>query len=124
MIKGIGTDIVNIERIESTYAKEPEKFVARLLSAGEQERFYQLPPKSKMGYLAKRFAAKEAVAKALGTGIGEEISFNEIEILNDSSGRPFVTLLNAAGADTDASKIMISLTDDKPFAVAFVVISE
>lgn len=120
----IGTDIVNIERVQGAYAKEPVRFIKRLLTPAEQRRFDEQAEKAKMGYLAKRFAGKEAVAKALGTGIGDAIRFNEIQILNDETGRPFVSLLNGKFPYIDQNKISISLSDDAPFAVAFVVISE
>jgi holo-[acyl-carrier protein] synthase len=119
-ILGIGTDIVNITRIESIYNKYGTRFLDKILHPEEILQFNMLAEHKKNSYLAKRFAAKEAVAKALGFGIGE-ISFRDIAVLNNTLGAPVATFKG----DKQSSKynVHLSLSDDHPFAVAFVVIS-
>lgn len=118
MIRGIGCDIVNIERIAKLYKKSPEQFLERIFTKNE---IANAPEniEQKISYLAKRFAAKEAFAKALGTGIGGEVSFNEIEILNDQNGMPYITSLKNQHSDL---KINLSLSDEKNLALAFITI--
>lgn len=127
MIIGIGTDIVQIRRIELTVKRFKETFIRRIFTPLELEKAQTLPFKQQINFYAKRYAAKEAVSKALGTGIGRLASWQEIEILNDTQGAPFVhlsgktaqTLTEKAGQKP--SCIHISLSDDLN-AVAFVVI--
>ena len=121
-IYGIGTDFVSKERIKRLMEQYPDQFIMRILSAQEQE---ECKTRSQVDYVAKRFAAKEAVAKALGTGIGETVRFNEISITNLPSGKPVVALLNRAQSlitDLNIQSIHVSLSDDKHYAMAFVVI--
>lgn len=121
-IIGIGTDIVNISRIEKIYSRFGESFLKKNFHAKEIEYFDHLPALQKISYLAKRFAGKEAVSKALGTGIGK-IAFKDIAILNNSLGAPYVLLDEPLEKYDENMKINISLSDEEPFAVAFVVIS-
>lgn len=121
-IIGIGTDIVNISRIEKIYSRFGESFLKKNFHAKEIECFDHLPSLQKIAYLAKRFAGKEAVAKALGTGIGQ-IAFKDIAILNNELGAPYVLLDSLSEKYDENMRINISLSDDEPFAVAFVVIS-
>lgn len=125
MIYGIGTDIVNIERIAALYKKDKERLLRKILSETEQEIIAKIKLESQqIGYLAKRFAGKEAVAKALGTGIAGGLNFSDIEILNNDKGQPYVNINNnlATRQKIISEQIKISLSDDSPFAVAFVVI--
>ena len=124
MILGIGTDIVEIERIEIAMKRHGVRFARRILTDMEYDVFtaHHQPGH----FLAKRFAAKEAVVKALGTGFSQGISLHAIEVCNTKFGRPAVEL--KAGALTaynaiGASNIHLSLTDEKAYALAFVVIS-
>ncbi|NLY80754.1 MAG: holo-ACP synthase, partial [Lysinibacillus sp.] len=87
MIKGIGLDIVEMERIKKAMTRT-EKFQQRILSERELNKFHQLSEHRKCEFLAGRFAAKEAFSKANGTGIGEGCEFHQIEILNDEHGKP------------------------------------
>ncbi len=121
MISGIGTDVVSIKRIAELHKEFGDKFVQRILSEEEIEKFRSLNPDKAISYLAKRFAGKEAVAKAFGTGIGK-ISFTDISILNNSAGKPYVVISDKAlGASKD---MHISLSDEKEgYAIAFVVIT-
>ena len=94
--------------------KSPERFLSKIFSKNEQVRFQEL---NSISYLAKRFAAKEAVAKALRQGIGK-LAFNEIEILNNEIGAPFVNVLKAGYENL---KFHVSLSDEKTHAIAYVL---
>ena len=127
MIIGIGTDIVQIQRIAEAQKQYGDKFIRRILTLSEQERFNGLSPKQQTAYLAKRYAIKEAVVKALGCGIGARAGWLDIEIRNDELGAPYAVLSGRA-EETLAhkcrqAKIHISVSDDVN-AVAFVVIEE
>ncbi|MDX1950486.1 MAG: holo-ACP synthase [Rickettsiales bacterium] len=117
MITGIGTDIISISRIEDAFKKFGDKFAERILSDEELEIFIKRKNEKnnqQINYLAKRFAGKEAISKAIGTGIGGDISFKDISILNDEKGKPFVKI--SAGCNLakflQNKKIFISLSDD------------
>lgn len=121
-IKGIGTDLVEKARIARIVEEYPERFADRVLTDNERQR---LPLQDLVNFLSKRFAAKEAVAKAFGTGIGKEMAFNEIEVDHLPSGQPTVVLLGKAKAYAEKNKIKtihLSLSDEKHYALAFVVI--
>jgi len=127
MIIGIGTDITNITRIEKLL---DAKFITRCFTQAEQD--YAEKKRPGGGHIAayaRRFAAKEACAKALGCGIGEQAYLQDIEIINDPQGKPVITLHGAAlktlNLKIQKSKnpiIHLSLSDDDPFAIAYVVI--
>lgn len=89
-MKGLGTDIIEIERIRNAYNRFGKRFLDRIFTAKEQ--VYCKKYKDPSAHLAARFAAKEAVAKALGTGFQNNFSFLDIEILNDDLGKPLVYL--------------------------------
>ena len=123
MIVGIGVDIAETARIERLSAKFGQRFAQRILTADELLEFDRR--KHSSSYLATRFAAKEAVAKALGTGIGEHLSFHSIQIENDSQGKPLLRFLGSAVdliAGLDIKNAMISLSDEKHYVVAMVVL--
>jgi len=123
MIKGIGTDIVSIDRIESALARHPQAFSRRVLHPNELEIFAH--HKQPCAYLAKRFAAKEALSKALGTGIAKGVSFQEIEVKNDALGRPLLELHQHTKAIADSMGVatcFLTLADEKHYAVAYVVL--
>ena len=86
MIYGIGTDIVDIERVKKILSKNRDGFVKRVLSEHEQALFTNKAESA--AYCSKRFAAKEAFAKALGTGIGRVVSFQDLTIRNNENGKP------------------------------------
>ena len=123
MIKGIGTDLVNVARIERVLARHPKSFSQRVLHPNELEIFdNHYDP---CAYLAKRFAAKEAVSKALGTGIAKGVSFCEIEISNDAFGRPQIELhenTKAIAESMGVQNYFLSLSDEKEYAIAYVVL--
>ena len=122
---GIGTDIVKISRIKKSINKS--KFLPRLFN--EKEIFKCKKTKNSSNCYAKRFAAKEAFSKALGTGVSKGINFNEIVILNEKNGRPYIKLIENTKKIVEKKlkkkkyKISLSLTDEENYAVAFVTIS-
>jgi holo-[acyl-carrier protein] synthase len=123
MIYGTGTDIVDIMRIETLIEKSGEKFLNRVFTKNEIEK-----SKCKSSYYAKRFAAKEAISKALGTGIGSFIQFIDIEILNNDIGRPYVVVNDILNEKIlkliGHYNIHISMSDEKKYATAFAVVEK
>jgi holo-[acyl-carrier protein] synthase len=122
MILGVGTDIINIDRIEKLL-KKSSTFQRRILSNQELEVYMTLNPKQQIRYLAKRFAAKEAIAKALGIGIGA-IGLSNISVLNNNLGKPYVVITRAQDIrylDQKNINIEISLSDEKSYALAFAI---
>ena len=129
MIVGIGHDICAIERIENMLQKRGDQFVSKHLSPNEQNALKDIATPKHAAHIAKRWAAKEAVAKALGTGIRDDIYLKDIEILNNEWGAPYVTLYNGALKQLEImtpkeydNTILISLSDDNNLASAFIVI--
>jgi holo-[acyl-carrier protein] synthase len=126
-IFGVGTDIVNINRLKKSFKKNNYAFKKKIFS--NKEINYCDKKSNPIAYYAKRFAAKEALSKALGTGIRKGINFKDIEIFNDNLGKPYI-LLNGGAADFLKKKIKskkysiyLSLSDDIPWAQATVIIS-
>lgn len=120
----LGTDIVEVERIKSALSNGNGRFSERVFTSNEVA-YCESKNASKYQSYAARFAAKEAVSKAFGTGIGEHASFNEIEILNDGLGKPFVKLYGKTKVYFDslgATGISITLSHCKEYAVAYVAI--
>lgn len=121
MIVGIGCDIVKVTRIQSLIEKVGDKFLSRIYTPGEIATGLKLPKEKSYDYFAKRFAAKEAVSKALGTGIGEAVSFLDIEIENAPSGKPCVTL---APQRFTKLRVHLSLADEDGLAIAYAIAEE
>ena len=122
MIFGVGTDIVEIERIERSLERHGDKFAERILAPAEIKLYQKTS--NKINYLAKRFAAKEAVSKALGTGMRQGIDFVQLVISNDEIGKPQVVLEGKALAWSQRNKITkihLSISDEKKHAVAFAI---
>ena len=123
MISGIGTDLIYIARVEATWERFGERFLKRLLSQNEYQQFEMRGRDPR--YLAKRFAAKEAAAKALGVGIGANARLCEIEVLNNPLGKPELNFYGAAADTVRQQGIVgshIALTDESDLAQAFVVL--
>ena len=124
-IYGIGTDIVSIKRIKSSIKNK--NFIERIYNY--QEVLKCKKAVNQHNCYAKRFAAKEAFSKALGTGISNGINFNEIIILNNKSGKPYINLKGKTKKKIikmfkqKKTKISLSLSDERDYAVAFVTIS-
>ena len=125
MIFGIGTDIVEIKRIEEITSLE--KFAGRILSENEQHIFASMNDSKKIRYISKQFAGKEAISKALGTGINKDVSFKNIEILRDDDGMPFFNPSNQLEnliADLGITKTHVSLADENHYAIAIAVLEK
>lgn len=122
---GIGTDIVQIARIKKILLRHPEAFAKRILSLEEYTQYQNLNAHQSAHYLAKRFAGKEAVAKALGTGIANGVEFKQISITNNPQGQPIVSYTGVAAQyilKNQIQETLISLADEQDFAVAFVTL--
>lgn len=119
MIANIGCDIVRVGRIKRSIDLYGDRFLKRIFSATE---IMNAPVhhKKQTSYFANRFAAKEAFAKALGTGIGGTIHFNEIEILNHPSGQPYIRFPERLGK----MNVHLSLSDEANYSLAFVVVEK
>lgn len=122
MIRGIGTDIVDIERIQAVLERQGERFVQRILTPAEQAEYQRRGAPVK--FLANRFAGKEAVAKALGTGIADGVTFQQIEILPGKRGAPEVQLSGRAAEIGQSDQLLLSLTDERRSVVAFAVLQQ
>tara|TARA_B100001093_G_scaffold508908_1_gene571984 strand:- start:1714 stop:2097 length:384 start_codon:yes stop_codon:yes gene_type:complete len=124
-IFGIGTDIVSVDRIKKSL--KSKNFIKRVFNEKEIFKCKQLS--NSINCFAKRFAAKEAFSKALGTGISNGINFNEIIILNKKSGKPYINFTGQTKKillkkfKGKKSSVSLSLSDEKKYAVAFVTIS-
>ncbi|WJY27172.1 MULTISPECIES: holo-ACP synthase [Sporosarcina] len=115
MITGIGLDIAELDRIE-TLDRKSAKFRERILTSAELALYETLSEKRKIEFLAGRFSAKEAFAKALGTGIGPECSFQDISVLPARTGAP---VLKFKG---DSAGILVSITHTRTVAAAQVIL--
>ena len=126
-IFGFGTDLVNIKRIKKVMSNN-KSFKNRIYSSLEIKMCEKR--KDKFNCYAKRFAAKEAFSKALGTGISKGLSFNEIEILNNKKGKPLINLRKKTKLVTKTIiknktfKCFVTISDEQPFALAAVIISK
>lgn len=125
MVIAIGTDLVSIPRMARALMRHSVRLARRLLSDVELEEFQHLK-RGRAAFLARRFAAREAVAKALGTGIAQGVSWRDFEVRHDSKGAPQIHLhatarviAKAAGVDC----IHLSLSDEGDYALAFVVLA-
>ena len=128
MILGIGSDLVDVRRIEEVLARHGERFIARVFTAVERATAERRA--NRVDTYAKRFAAKEACAKALGTGFRAGVFFRDLGVVNLPSGRPTMKLTGGAKARLEAitppgwqARIDITLTDEGPLAQALVIIS-
>ena len=130
MIIGIGTDILNLERLQKIINKYDQKFIDRIYGKNEIQ-FSKNKLNNSINYFGKRFSAKEATWKALSPSRGDGLFFREIEILNDITGKPYLFFSGKTKIYIEKKeknfkaklKFDISLSDDTPFVIAFVVIS-
>lgn len=122
MVIGIGTDIVEIARIEKMLAKHPQAFAQRLLTNAELTELAKTLYPAK--FLAKRWALKEAASKALGTGIAQGVSFTDMQIGHTKLGAPTLTLTGRSKQRADVLGIQnwqVSVSDEQQYCVAFVI---
>ena len=129
MILGIGSDLCNIERIPNSLDRFGDRFVARVFTDIERAKA-ERRTLTRAGTYAKRFAAKEAFSKAVGTGFKRGVFMKDIGVVNQASGAPTLALTGGAKQRLDeltpeghAAEIHLTMTDDHPFAQAFVVIT-
>ena len=121
----VGTDILKVDRIEAVVARLGDKFVRRILT--ETERLEYHASGIPIALLAKRFTAKEAVAKALGTGIGRGVSWQDIQIEHNDNGAPLVVLSGGAlrvAQERGGNRVEISISDEAEYVVAFAVLAK
>ena len=128
MIIGIGSDLIDIRRIERSLVRFGERFTHRIFTEGERARSDRKATRA--ASYAKRFAAKEACSKALGTGMNRGVFWRDMEVVNLPGGRPTLRLTGGAAARLAAMTppgheaiVHVSMTDDPPMAQAFVVIA-
>lgn len=128
MIIGLGSDLCNIDRIQSSLDRFGDRFIQRVFTDVEQAKAAKRPF-TRAGTLAKRFAAKEAFSKAVGTGFAAGVFMRDIGVVNAPSGAPTLALTGGAKARLDAmtpgghvAKVHLTMTDDHPWAQAFVII--
>jgi holo-[acyl-carrier protein] synthase len=120
----VGTDILKLDRVDDVMGRVGERFMKRILTEREQLEFHASAQPNRL--LGKRFAAKEAVAKALGTGIGRGVSWQDIQIEHDANGAPLVCLSGGAAevaAARGGTRVALSLADETDYVVAFAVLS-
>lgn len=123
MIIGIGTDLAKIERFTAILQRRATAITQRLLTTKEQEAMQQVA--SQAAFLAKRFAAKEALLKALGTGLRSGLSWQDMQVSNDELGKPIMVLSGKAAELASAKGVKtvhLTITDEKEMALAFVVL--
>jgi holo-[acyl-carrier protein] synthase len=125
MILGTGVDIIEVGRIRASHERFGDRFIRRLLRDAEIE--YCLSHRDPAPFLAARFAAKEAVSKAFGTGIGQHLGWHDIEVRKKPSGEPFV-LLHDKGldlfAERGAGRLHLSLSHTEAHAVALAILEQ
>jgi holo-[acyl-carrier protein] synthase len=129
IIIGIGSDLCNIERIAKSIDRFGDRFTDRVFTDAERARA-EARPFTRAGTYAKRFAAKEAFSKAVGTGFKRGVFMKDIGVVNQKSGKPTLHLTGGAKSRLDeltppghAAEILLTMTDDFPFAQAFVIIT-
>ncbi len=119
---GIGVDMVDKRRIASLHERYGLKFARRILSEAELRDYQSV--KDKVSFLAKRFSAKEAMSKVLGTGVGQGIRFSELSVEHDAKGKPLAVLSGRAQQimkELQIDSILLSTSDEKEQAISFAV---
>jgi holo-[acyl-carrier protein] synthase len=123
VILGVGIDIIEVNRIQASYEKFGERFVNRILLPGEIA--YCLSHRVPGPFLAARFAAKEAISKAFGTGIGAQLSWQDMEVCRKPSGEPYVVLHGGGQKlmeERGAARLLISLSHTQAHATAVAIL--
>ena len=119
MTRGLGNDLIEISRIRASMERHGLHFINRIFTEKEQDYCYRF--KDPAPHFAGRFAAKEAIAKALGTGFGAHLAWKEVEILNDEQGKPQVHLSDAARKTFDHPQIHVAITHSTDYAMAVAI---
>ena len=130
MIIGLGSDLCDIRRVEQAMARFGERFLQRVFTETERARAARQTEKLRAGTFAKRFAAKEAMAKALGTGFSHGVFHSDLGVANLSTGQPTMVLTGGAAArlrhitpEAMRASVALTMTDEYPYAFAQVIIS-
>ena len=130
MILGLGSDICDIRRIEAAIARHGDRFLERVFTATERAKAMRRTEKIRAGTFAKRFAAKEAGAKALGTGFRNGVFFSNLSVVNLPSGQPTLQMSGGSAVRLLAitppgmvAQVALTMTDEYPYAFAQVIIS-
>ncbi len=118
-ILGIGNDIVEIERIKKSLEEHGSRMLLRLFTKKEQE--YCLKYKDSAPHFCGRFSAKESISKALGTGIGKELSWLDMEILNEESGKPYVCFSEELKQKLGNTQVLISISHSQLYVSSFAI---
>lgn len=119
VIRGIGNDIIEISRLRQSIERHGMHFLNRLFTQREQDFCYKF--KDPVPHFAGRFAAKEAIAKALGTGFGAQVGWHDIEIINDELGKPLVYLSAAIHQKFNSPQMMVSISHSTDYATAIAI---
>ncbi len=120
-IVGIGTDVVDTQRVRAIWERHGQRFVQRILTSPERAEWNGL----EISFLARRFAVKEAAAKALGSGIAAGVTFHDMELGHDHRGRPILHFAGAAWRRSRAlgvTSVHVSISDERALALAFVIL--
>jgi holo-[acyl-carrier protein] synthase len=130
MILGLGSDLCDIRRIEAAIARHGDRFLVRVFTETERAKAARRTERIRAGTFAKRFAAKEAAAKALGTGFSRGVFFSDLGVVNLPSGQPTLRMTGAAAVRLAAitpagmrALVSLTMTDEYPYAYAQVIIS-
>lgn len=128
MIYGIGTDIVQISRVEAALARSGERFAEKILGPQELEKYHARRARSEvrgLRFLATRFSAKEAFSKAIGLGMRMPMTWRSAQMLNDPSGRPVIVCSGALAEFMEQHKLsaQVTISDEADYGVAFVIVT-
>lgn len=129
MIVGIGLDVVELARMDGLLSGPAKsRFIARVLTPGERAVWSVLPPRRALEFAGGRFAAKEAVVKAIGCGIGAKVGFQDIEVLSDECGKPVCSLSESAirrlGWEDQAYRLHVAITHERALAAATALVEK
>jgi holo-[acyl-carrier protein] synthase len=122
MIRGIGVDIIEIARIQKSVDQSGERFLQKIFTSNEI--MYCMSKHNRYQHLASRFAAKEAVSKALATGWSGDFAWKDVEVMNDGAGKPQITLYGKLRDRLAAASVLISLSHSESHVVAMALIEE
>jgi holo-[acyl-carrier protein] synthase len=124
MIRGVGIDLVEIERLQHALERHGDRFARRILAEQEWSEFSELKPTLQARFLAKRFSVKEAFSKALGTGLGRGFGFQDISLGHDRLGKPILFWSERVSqvVDMTALQAHVSVTDERTHAASVVVL--
>ena len=128
MIYGIGTDIVQISRVEAALARSGERFAEKILGPQELEKYHARRARSAvrgLRFLATRFSAKEAFSKAIGLGMRMPMTWRSAQMLNDPSGKPVIVCSGALAEFMEQNKLtaQVTISDEADYGVAFVIVT-